>query len=169
MRASWFPPMLLTLCLAVPASSLAQDGQEPTISVQWQDEPIREALLALAAVGDRSIVLGPGITGTVTATVEDQPWDVVLRTVADSHGLVVVESTPGVLRVVPAQVGRVREDAEAIVTRAYRIRYTPAEEMEATLAPLLSDRGSISVAASTNTVVISDVSRVHATIAQLLR
>ena len=44
-----------------------------------------------------------------------------------------------------------------------------AAELEAALAPLLSPRGSISVSPSTNTVIVSDVARVHRAIGGMLR
>ena len=69
MRTLGVARILAVLGLLVPMPSWAQEEPAPRISVQWQDEPIRKDLLALAAVGGRSIVLGPGITGTVTATV----------------------------------------------------------------------------------------------------
>lgn len=155
------------LLAAMPASG--QENGETRISVRWQDEPVRDVLLSLAEMADRSIVVGGGVSGVVTATIEDQPWDAVLRAVVEGYGLVAIESESGIIRIVPTQTGHAREESEAVVTRVYRLRYTPAEEMEGTLAPLLSTRGTISVAGSTNTVVVTDVPRVQSTIARLLR
>ncbi len=63
---------------------------------------------------------------------------------------------------------RARDSADPLVTRSYRIDYVPATELQAALAPLLTERGRISVATSLNTLVVSDVPRVQAAIAELL-
>jgi type II secretory pathway component GspD/PulD (secretin) len=159
---------VLATAATAPLGAQNVPQEEIRISARWEEDPIQGVFFSLAEAGGRSIVLGPGISGLVTAEVEDQPWDEVLRAIAESHGLVVVESGSGIIRIVAATVPTTREESEILVTRVYRIRYTPAEEMEATLAPLLSDRGRISVAGSTNAVVITDVPRVHSTIAGLL-
>ena len=61
-----------------------------------------------------------------------------------------------------------RERAQPMVTRAYRISYSRAAELRATIAPLLSERGSVSVLESTNALVVSDVERVHRVVKELL-
>jgi type II secretory pathway component GspD/PulD (secretin) len=159
---------VLSTAAAAPLAAQDAPEEEIRISARWEEDPIQGVFFSLAEAADRSIVLGPDISGLVTAEIEDQPWDEVLRAVAESHGLVVVESESGIIRIVAATVPTAQQESELLVTRTYRIRYTPAEEMEATLAPLLSDRGRISVAGSTNTIVITDVPRVHSTIAGLL-
>lgn len=155
------------------------DGQSPPppetrpeaarVTVSWKETPIRDVLLAFAAFSGRSIVPGAGVTGTVTADINDQPWDLALESILAGHGLVAVESEHGIIRVDDLATVSAREQIEPLVTRTYRISFVDAEEIRATLAPLLSPRGAISVAASTNTVVVTDVPRVHRAIAGLVR
>lgn len=159
----------LLLAATAPASARAQAEGVPRVTVTWRGAPIHEVMLTLADVSGRSIVVGRGVTGFVTATITDQPWDAALEAVATGHGLVVDESPSGILRIQPAVVLGEREAADALVTRTYRIDYVPAAEMRATLEPLLTERGSIGVVTSTNTLVVSDVPRVQAAIAGLLR
>ena len=158
----------MVLALGAPDPALAQTP-EPRISVAWRGTPIHEVLLTLADVSGRSIVVGEGVAGFVTALIEDQPWDAALDAVAGGHGLVVERSDSGILRVQPAEVLGAREATDVLVTRAYRIRWVPAGELRTTLQPLLSERGTIGVAGSTNTLIVSDVPRVQAAIAGLLR
>ena len=47
-----------------------------------------------------------------------------------------------------------------IVTEAMRVRYGDALELQDLIAALLSDRGRVSVSPATNTLVVSDISRV---------
>lgn len=147
---------------------LEAQGDEPRISVTWRGTPLHDVLLTLAGVSGRSIVVGAGVAGFVTATIEDQPWDATLEAIVESHGLAIAHGESGIIRVHPLEPPGARDATDRLLTKTYRIRYTPAAEMLATLAPLLSERGSIGLAASTNTLVVSDIPRVQNAIANLL-
>lgn len=157
----------LLLALGTPPDGHAQ-SQARRISVSWSQAPVTDVLLAFSEFSGKSIVVAPEVTGTVTATIDDQPWDVALRAILASLGLTAVEDEAGIIRVHDMEGVTTREAVEPVVTRLYRVRYTPAAELQGTLAPLLSERGSITVMQSTNTLVVSDVERIHEVIARLL-
>ena len=161
--------MIVLVAGPIPATSLHAQEEVPRVTVSWSGAPIGEVLLAFADYSGKSIVMGSEVEGSVTATIQNQPWDVALDAILRSLGLVGVESEEGIIRVDPMLTLNERESTEPILTRVYRIRYTPAAELQGTFAPLLSSRGTLSVAASTNTLVVSDIARVHETIEALLR
>lgn len=159
-------------CVGVGVGSAT--AQEPTgeavsrISVTWTEAPIRDVLQAFAAFSGRSIVAGANVGGFVTADINDRPWDVSLRAVLSSLGLVAIEDEYGIIRVEDMRTVADREQIEVVTTRSYRLSYVKASEIQATIEPLLSDRGSVSVVETTNTIVVSDVPRVHRVIARLI-
>ena len=51
---------------------------------------------------------------------------------------------------------------------AYPVTSAPATEVSAALTPLLTERGQITVAQGTNTIIVSDIERVQAGVTQLL-
>jgi len=153
------------LTQTVPASQL----ETRRVSVTWEEAPLREVLQAFAAFSGASIVAGAGADGFVTADINDQPWDVALEAILASLGLFAVEEQSGIIRVQSMADAATRETVEPILTRSYRLSFARASEVQVALAPILSERGAISVLESTNTVVVSDISRVHQTIAALLR
>lgn len=172
-RVKWLDGRAVALVAAVTipagvAAPLAAQEEEPTLTVTWRDTPIRDVLIALAEVSGRSIVVGEGVEASVTANIADQPWSAVLDAVLTAHGLLARESESGILRVEPLIPVWQREAVEPVVTRVYRIRYLPAAELQPTLVPLLTERGSVSAVESTNSLVVTDVPRVQATIAGLL-
>ena len=163
--------LLGLVALHSPAATLAQTAtsQARRISVSWTEVPIADVLQAFAAFSGASIVAGSGVEGFVTADINDQPWDVALGAVLSTRGLVATENEHGIIRVENVADLDARETVEPILTRSYRISFSEATEIQAAVAPLLSARGSVSVAPSTNTLIVSDIARVQRAIASLLR
>ncbi|MGE0160635.1 MAG: secretin N-terminal domain-containing protein [Gemmatimonadales bacterium] len=150
-------------------STSSTPGGTRHVSVTWEAAPLAEVLRAFAAFSGASIVAGAGVEGFVTANIDDQPWDVALEAILASLGLFAVEEASGIIRVQDMADVAERETIEPLVTRSYRLSFARAAEIQGALTPVLSPRGSISVLESTNTVIVSDIARVHGSIADLLR
>ena len=164
--------LLLGLAVLLPApATLAQvrPSEARRISVSWTEAPVTEVLSAFAAFSGASIVAGAGVEGFVTADITNQPWDVALEAILATRGLVATENEHGIIRVESIASLDAREVVEPLVTRSYRVSFSRAEEIQAAITPILSARGRASVVQSTNTLVVSDVARVHRVVASLLR
>src|SRR4051812_49875190 len=85
------PPMKLSKASAY--------SDQPKITVTYQDADIRDVLAAFATFSGRTIVVGKDVTGTVTAEIKDQPWDVALRAILEAQGLAANEETSGIITV----------------------------------------------------------------------
>ena len=163
------PAAALLLALLVGAAQPGTAQSEARhMSVSWSGTPIHEVLRAFAAYSGKSIVAGAGVSGLVTADINDQPWDVALQVILSTNGLVATENEYGIIRVDDMTRLGEREELEPLTTRSYRISFSRASEIQAAVTPLLSSRGSASVIESTNTLVVSDVPRVQRAVAGLL-
>ena len=69
------------------------------ITVDFQQTDIREVLRVFADFSGRTIVVGKGVTGSVTASIKDQPWKAALSSILQSRGLIAVEDSTGVITV----------------------------------------------------------------------
>jgi type II secretory pathway component HofQ len=171
--SAWIVTAAMTFGLAAPVWVQAQTTPSAApgtrrVSVTWEAVPLRDVLLAFASFSGVSIVAGAGVDGVVTADINDQPWDVALEAILASLGLFAVEEESGIIRVQSLADTAVQETVEPIVTRSYRLSFARASEIQSSLAPLLSPRGSISILETTNTVIVSDIARVQRAIADLL-
>jgi len=156
-----------TALVPVSQAPVAQEARR--ISVTWTEAPINDVLLAFAAFSGKSIVPGSNVTGVfVTADINDQPWDVALRTILQGQGLSADEDEYGILRVDNISDLNDREAIEVVLTRAYRISYATATEAQGAVQPLLTERGNVTVSQSTNTLIVSDIQRIHTDIASLI-
>jgi type IV pilus assembly protein PilQ len=145
-----------------------QQQQQPRITVTFQDADIRDVLATFAEFTGRSIVPGAQVTGNVSATITDQPWDLALETILRAYGLAAEEMPSGIIRVDQVANLQTRQTQEPLVTRAFRINYVPVAELVTTLTPLISERGAVSPNPSTNTLIVTDVASVVESIAGLL-
>jgi type IV pilus assembly protein PilQ len=163
-------PARRTMFRPSPTARAAQQvpSQARRISVTWTEAPINDVLLAFAAFSGTSIVPGSNVSGFVTADINDQPWDVALETILSGQGLIATENDYGIIRVDNITDLNDREAIEPIETRAHRISFATATELQAAVQPLLSARGQVTVGQGTNMLVVSDIARVQNAIAALL-
>jgi type IV pilus assembly protein PilQ len=147
-----------------PAAPAATAQQQPRsrarpITATFENTDMRDVLATFAELTGRSIVPGSEV-GSIRVeyvTFNNQPWDVALRSLLRAYGLAADEDASGIIRV--DQIGKLaeRETLEPLVTRTFRINYVPVEEMQSTLAGLKSERGSVSINKTTNTLIATDV------------
>ena len=134
----------------------AQLSQEPRITVHFQESPILDVLTTFAEFSGRSIVAGAEVSGTVTADIRDQPWDIALREILHSHSLGAVETESGIIRVDKIEKVREREKVEELVTRHYPIRYVPVDSLVKTVEAFVSERGKVTTNPTSNALVVTD-------------
>ena len=155
-----------------PASVAAQvRPDQPRITVSFQSTPVDEVLATFAEFSGRSIISGAGVSGSVTADIRDQPWDIALREILASHGLALGESESGIIRV--EQVSKIREmeAQEEIVTQQFPIRYVSADSLVNVVRGLITARGTVNVNRTNNSLVVTDgqsvVARIGPRIAEM--
>jgi type IV pilus assembly protein PilQ len=159
---------LLVLAISLAAAPAHAQAGARRITASFQDVEMRDVVRAFAEFSGSSIVVGPDVAGVVTAEVRNQPWDVALRAIVEAYGFGVQEIAGGLLRIDSAvRIAGQRPDAP-LVSRAIRLNYVPAESIAAALAHVLSERGSISVLASANAIVVTDTEEGIARVVQLI-
>ena len=144
----------------VPSAGASAGELGRPISVFFDETPIREVLFTFAEFADRSIVAGTDVDRLVSGEIREQPWNVALDALLAAHGLVAREQESGIILVLDMRRAYEREAVLPIVTEAMTVRYGDALELQDLIAALLSDRGRVSVSPATNTLVVSDISRV---------
>ncbi|MGH7475373.1 MAG: AMIN domain-containing protein [Longimicrobiales bacterium] len=133
-----------------------QFPEEPRITVSFEAAPMLDVIATFAAFSGRSIVAGPNVTGNVTADINNQPWDLALEAILESHGYTISERDSGILQVIPLADLRERETIEDLVTRNFRIRYTSVDSIVPAIQGLLTERGRVTRASATNTLIVTD-------------
>ncbi|MDP3911512.1 MAG: AMIN domain-containing protein [Gemmatimonadales bacterium] len=137
----------------------ALQSQAPRITVQWDNAGIEDVVAGFAAFSGRTIVISKGITGTVTAEIKNQPWDLAFNAVLESQGLAVQTLRGGIFNVV-SKVELARADSTVPVeTRLVRINYAKATSLVPAVQSIVTkQRGAVVADSVSNSLVITDVS-----------
>lgn len=128
---------------------------------------IHDVLRILAEKGGLNVVVSDEVQGKVTLRLRNVPWRQVLDTVLATNGLG-HELRGNVLRVAPlkklaeeaearAKLKQSREDTAPLQTYIIPVNYAVASDLLPHVKAQLSPRGTVSVDARTNTLIVTDV------------
>ena len=171
--------------------SQAQQSQQAPITVTFQDTDIRDVIASFAAFSGRTIVVGKDVTGTVTAEIRNQPWDVALRAILQGQGLAASEDALSGIITVDSYANILnRQASEPLLTQLISINYARATALVPTIGSLLQkdcpqapssgnvtsnaasgcmSRGLVAADSTTNTLIITETASRLADILQYVR
>jgi type IV pilus assembly protein PilQ len=139
---------------------------EPRISVAWDRADISDVISGFSALSGRTIILGKGVTGTVTAEIRDKQWSQAFQAILASQGLSAQEMPGGIIRVDAPQALSELDSLEPLETSVLRVNYVQAGALAASVKGILTkNRGNVMADTATNSLIITDTkSRVPAVI-----
>jgi type IV pilus assembly protein PilQ len=171
--------------------SMAQQSQQPPITVTFQDTDIRDVIASFAAFSGRTIVVGKDVAGTVTAEIRNQPWDVALRAILSGQGLAASEDAISGIITVDSYANILnRQASEPLQTQLISINYARAHMLVPTIQQLLQKdcpqvpssgnvvsmarpqcvaRGLVAADSTTNTLIITETASRLADVLQYVR
>ncbi len=141
------------------------------IDLKVTNADVTDVLRTFAQISGLNIVVQPGVAGTVTAELENVPWDQALEQILKINGLG-YEVEGNVMRIAPNAILRqeAQEKQQLIAAKALsiplqtiyrRLSYASADQIAGLLrsgqAGLLSQRGSVIVDARTNSLIIKEL------------
>ncbi|MBL8935010.1 MAG: secretin and TonB N-terminal domain-containing protein [Archangium sp.] len=159
--------MRIALVVMLALSSTVFAAAPKRISLELSNADIHSVLRLFSHVGGFNLVVSEEVTGKVTLSLRNVPWDEAFKVVVASKGLG-AEQSGSIVRV--ASLSRLTEEAQArqrmrelefaakpLTVRLIPVSYASAEELAAQVRPMLSSRGSVTVDARTNTLIVRDV------------
>ncbi|UTM57557.1 type IV pilus secretin PilQ [Photobacterium sp. CCB-ST2H9] len=153
--------------LATPLQSADLDDQENTISLNFQDVPVRQLLQMMADHRQDNLVISDAVQGNITLHLTDVPWSQAMDSILTLKGLA-YRRQGNVMMVAPRAelAGGTAGQAESqtsLKTRVIPIRYAKATELAALLSgsegqsSLLTAQGALHVDDRTNALIVKDV------------
>ena len=142
--------------MGIPLSR-ASRATEPRITVTWDRASIADVVAGFAAFSGRTIILGKGIKGEVSAEVKNQPWPMAFQAVLASQGLSAQEMAGGIIRVDEPSVLSALDSLEPLETSIVRINYAQAASLSKTVESIITKgRGRVVADTGSNALIITD-------------
>jgi type IV pilus assembly protein PilQ len=137
------------------------------ITLDFHDIEIRNLLRLIADVSKRNIVVADDVTGKVTVSLRNVPWDQALDLVLKSKGLG-KEEMGNVIRIAKyeqiskeqqarAEAEKARVPLLPLKVRIIPVNFARAGDMAGRIKDVLTERGSVSTDERTNVLIVKDV------------
>jgi type IV pilus assembly protein PilQ len=118
------------------AKSTRQQSQEPRITWAGEAVPINDVIAAFSAFTGRTILASRNVTGTVTANIVNQPWDVALKEIMNANGYDVTVNPDGIIVVDTFEAISARQSTVPLSTQNVRLNYARSTSV----APMVRER-----------------------------
>jgi len=149
-------PVSIDAYLAAHAADAAQ-SQAPRITVTWDRADIQEVVAGFAAFSGRTIVVNKGISGSLSAEIKNQPWDLAFNAVLESQGLTVNTLEGGILQVIDKKDLARADSTVPVETRLVRVNYAKASSLVPSVQSIISKRGAVVADSTTNALVLTEI------------
>lgn len=134
------------------AAPVAQAAIPATMSYTFSDTPISELFNMIARSARVNIMLGRGVSGTVSINLYDLTVREAIEAIAQAGGYTVSERAGGFLIEDPRALPS--DGPEALQVKALKVRYADVTKVGAILARQVGPLGAVTVLDQTRTVVI---------------
>ena len=135
------------------SKSAVEQHLQKKVSVDFSNTPIDDVIRSLAKQADLDMVKGPGVIGSVTATLTDVPLAEALENILAAYGFAYIPSE-NMVRIVPRS--ELDLEQEKLVSKVYRITYANASEVAKSLEKFLTKRGELAYNAGTSNIMVTD-------------
>lgn len=122
------------------------------VTLDFKNADINNVLRIISLKSGVNIVTGKDVEGPVTIRLVDVPWEKALEAVLKTYGYA-YERDGNIIRVTTVD----NLKTEELATEVYPLNYAKAEEVQATLQEVLTERGNIRADARTNVLIVTDV------------
>jgi type IV pilus assembly protein PilQ len=156
-----------------PKVIVAEGSDDPKwtghpISLDFKDGDLQDIFRLFADITGLNVVINPGVSGRVTLVLKEVPWDQALDLIlkVNNLGYVIEDNVLRIATLADLQ----REESERrklaeeralagdLETQQFRLSYAKGGDLQPTLEKVaLSARGTITLDARTNTMIISDL------------
>jgi type IV pilus assembly protein PilQ len=157
------PPSNLRTRLALPKT---------LVTLEYQDADIRDVLQIMSLRSGLNIICGADVSGTITLSLKDVPFDQAFNTMLSLKGLSSIPVGDNIVRVLtPNQLMTERQQALTF-TKVFALNYADAADMMTNLTSIRNlegRKGLISVDKRNNALIITDTQEGLMSCEQLIR
>ncbi len=164
-------PAVKSLPVSTPSPAITQvvsAAKARTLNIAFRDAPIAEIMEMLSREERVNIVLGPGVTGSVSVNLYGVSLEQAIRTIAAAAGYVVEERSGEFYVIDKKDAGR--ESAQGLTQiRSFKVQYSDPKVVSEVLSKHLSRYGKITPLPERKIILVEDTPEFITRIEGLLR
>ncbi len=137
------------------------------ISLDFKDADIHNILRLISEVAKLNIITSDEVSGKITITMRNVPWDQALDIILKTKKLGKVRHG-NIIRIAPleelaeeqemaAKAAEAKKTMEPLRVRIISVNYADADDIKEQIKDVLSERGSVSIDSRTNVLIVKDV------------
>jgi len=149
------------------------------VTLEFVDADIRKIFQLIAEVSNYNILVGDDVTGTISIKLVNVPWDQALDVILDTKGLgmkkkdniIVIRPLGKITSLADEEMAAQKafEKTLELRTRIFDVNYASVSDIAGQFNVYKSERGTISVDARTNRVIVNDIAPRIDKMAELLK
>ena len=128
------------------------EEKEGYVTFDFKNADIRNVLRIFSHKTGINIVAGKEVTGTVTITLRDVPWEKALKLVLNINGYGYVRDGNVIKVLTLEQLAQ-----EPLETKVYTLNYAKPADVKATIEKILTERGMINIDERAGLLIVTDV------------
>jgi len=137
------------------------------ISLDFKDADIHNILRLISEVAKLNIITGDDVSGKITVTMRNVPWDQALDIILKTKKLGKVRQG-NIIRIasladlakeqeLAQKAAAAKQTLEPLRVRLIPVNYAVAKDIEAQVKDILSERGTVNVDVRTNVLIVKDI------------
>ncbi len=130
------------------------------ISFDYNDADIKEVLNMMASRASLNVIYGDDVSGTITISLKNVPFDEAFRTILNIKGLAAQQVGESILRIATPKTFSAEQSSSMLQTRVFFLNYTKASDIKTQIESVAAAEGRTSskcnVDETNNALIITD-------------
>jgi type IV pilus assembly protein PilQ len=125
------------------------------ISLAFKDVNIEDALKVIAEASGLNIILDNDVRAKVSINLKEVPWQIALDNLLKTNEFT-YKKQGNIIRIITMETLKREEETLPLLTKIILLNFAKAEDIQKSLAKIISPRGTIEINIPTNSLIISD-------------
>jgi len=130
------------------------------VNLEYDEADISDVLQMLAVKSGLNIIYGPDVTGTITLSLKNVPFNKAFETILRLKGLVYVPISDNIIRVATPATIESERSQQMVYTKIFPLNYVLAEDVKTQLDSIRTaenrTKGAISADKQTNSIIVTE-------------
>ncbi|MBU2614749.1 MAG: AMIN domain-containing protein, partial [Elusimicrobia bacterium] len=128
------------------------------VTLEYQEADIKDVLQVMSIRSGINIIYGPDVSGTVSVSLRNVPFDQAFRTVLALKSLTTMDVSDNIIRVITPSALKAEREKEITFTKVFRMNYAEAGVIQSQISAVLAAReikGTITTDQRTNSLIVT--------------